>query len=155
MKTNIVHVALVATLFMQITSCTSSSSEQKAPAQQRGNDAIKMAPRESVELAVSYCDSQRELPVRKQVVTLGDTAIFEPTDATIYELKIKPFKNADGIMVMSMIAQWRDNVERRDVLFSRQILTQEGEISPQSVLKINGHNSCFTVTARSASNVAN
>jgi hypothetical protein len=154
MKQKRVHAALVAAFVVQMTGCASSSPEQKASSQltqQRVIEALKIAPRGPVELTVGYCDSQRDLPALKQVVAIGDTAVFDPTAATIYELKVKPLKTEDGKMVMLMTAHWLDKVERQDVLFSRQILTNDGEISPQSVLNINGIDSCFTVTALSGS----
>lgn len=150
MKQSIVHAALVAAFVLQMTGCASPPLALEASTQQRVIDALKMAPQDTVELTVGYCDSQRDLPIRKQVVAMGGVAVFDPTEATIYVLKVKPLKSADGKMVMSLTAQWKDKFERRDVIFSRQILTNDGEISPQSVLKVNGHDSCFTVTARSA-----
>ncbi|MBI6727194.1 hypothetical protein YA0089_26630 [Pseudomonas viridiflava] len=150
-----VRVALVAVFVMHMAGCASPSPEQAITAeQQKFIDAMEIAPQGPVELTVGYCNSQQEFTARKRVVPLGEVAIFEPTDTAIYELKIRPIKTTDGKIVMSMTAQWQEKIERRDVLFSRQVLTQDGEISPQSVLKINGHDSCFTVTARSVSQEA-
>ena len=150
MKQSVFHAALVAAFVLQMTGCASSPPALEASTQQRVIDALKMAQQGPVELTVGYCDSQRNWPVRKQVVAMGGAAVFDPTEATIYVLKVKPFKTADGKMVMALTAQWQDKIERRDVIFSRQILTNDGEISPQSVIHVNGHDSCFTVTARSA-----
>jgi hypothetical protein len=140
----------VCVVALVMAGCT-SQSQQADSSQQKEENAKKMAPRGPVELTVGFCDSQREVPARKQVVSSGEIAVFDPTDVLSYELKVRPLKTADGKILLITTAFWQDATLRQDVLFSRQMLANNGEMSPKIVLNISGKASCFTITALSGS----
>lgn len=115
---------------------------QEELSQQKIIDALKGIPRSPVELNVDYCKSQRELPPRKLLVAIGETAVFGPTENTNYEMKIRVIKALDEKMRISIAALWG-----REYLYTIAFITRDGESTPPVILNVDGSEICFIVTA--------
>jgi hypothetical protein len=145
--------ALLSVAFVSaLNGCTSSpplSESSSARSEQSAIEALKMANTGPVELTIGYCDSQLDLPARKQVVDNTIVAIFAPTLTAAYELKVRPLKLQKGKILTQITAYWKGKEGCENVLFSRQLIAKEGETGPKSVINVNGNANCFTITAQS------
>ncbi|MDT8924970.1 hypothetical protein RBE51_19465 [Pseudomonas taiwanensis] len=126
-----------------------SAPPNEAPLPGKFADALRRAPQGMVALIVEYCKNQRSLPARRQIVATGQEAVFERTQAVHYVLKAKPLKLPGGKLVTLLDANWVDGKGTYG-RYTGHLLTQEGEKSPETVLRLDGYESCFTVTAQSS-----
>lgn len=148
MKTTIIALCLLL-----LTGCASQSKiaqiEEENKELTTANEilikALKVANSGSVELKVDGCNNQRAVQPRTQVVNLGETAVFAQKDSASYELKAKPIKLKDGSLLVFMSAQWTDGEWPK--FYKGAFPTKDSEVSPQIVLKGDGDESCFTITA--------
>lgn len=160
MKSTITALALLS-----LTGCVSQSKiEVQNNPLSAMNEAIKRNPRGPVELRVDYCNDQRGIPPRTLIVAMGEAAVFSPMQATNYTLKAKAFKTADGTMILSIGVQWSDRdvpdasgssrPSYTEAIYSRTLATKDGDTSPSITFNVNGHDSCFKLTAFSRQSVS-
>ncbi|KZN20647.1 MULTISPECIES: hypothetical protein [Pseudomonas] len=140
------HVALLAGFVVLMTGCASSPEhdDSSLQAQKRVLAEAKKAPQRPVELTIGSCNGQRDLAPRKMVVPMGKSALFGATEASPYELTARAIKSNSGEMYVWFGALWLPNG-----MYTRFLLTKDGEASPPITPNGDDSESCFTVTANS------
>lgn len=146
---------VIAAIVMQMTGCASTPPEPEALSPQMQKlyeEEARKVMKGPVELTISYCGSQAEIPSRSKVVNFGKNAVFEETDSVGYELLVNAI-GFDGKVRISISANWRDNsykgLSHLSKSYYESMITVDGKASKETVIPINEEESCFSVTANS------
>ncbi|MGF6281802.1 hypothetical protein ABH908_000164 [Pseudomonas frederiksbergensis] len=151
MEHNFASRTLVSVVLVLLTGCTSPAGTQTT--QQQINDALKRAPHGSVELTVDYCTPHKAADQRKQVVEMGQRAVFIPTASAPYEMKVIPVQSSTGDLVLSLSSKWIERVQssnggfNTDVIYSSTVLVKNGVASQPITFKVSDAEACLTLTA--------